>query len=164
MNSHSSIEVYPYREYNICMAIEDAANQLKRQGLFITGSRLQVLQILSEEQGPLSIKGIAQRSEKELAISTLYRVIGDLAEAKLVRTFLAPDQRILVELVGQQNEHHHHLYCESCQKVFDVSLDPDLEAMIDELVARIGKFHQMEITGHSFELYGRCQRGEQIEA
>ena len=146
------------------MALENAANQLKRQGLFVTGSRLQVLRVLSKEQGPLSIKGIAQRSEKELALSTLYRVIGDLAEAKLVKTFPAPDQRILVELVGHQNEHHHHLYCESCQKVFDVSLDPELETMIDALVARIGRSHRMEITGHSFELYGRCQRGKQIEA
>ena len=83
---------------------------LKRNGLFVTNPRLQVLDILSEENGPISIENIVSRSENGLALSTLYRVVADLLDVKLVKTFSAPDQKLMVELSDDQDEHHHHLY------------------------------------------------------
>ncbi|MBH51602.1 MAG: hypothetical protein CL785_00395 [Chloroflexi bacterium] len=129
---------------------------LKRNGLFVTNPRLQVLDILSEENGPISIENIVSRSENGLALSTLYRVVADLLDVKLVKTFSAPDQKLMVELSDDQDEHHHHLYCESCEKVFDIDLDNELEVMITSLIEKIGETHGIEITDHSFEMYGQC--------
>lgn len=129
---------------------------LKRNGLFVTNPRLQVLDILSEENGPISIENIVSRSENGLALSTLYRVVADLLDVKLVKTFSAPDQKLMVELSDDQDEHHHHLYCESCEKVFDIDLDNELELMITSLIEKIGETHGIEITDHSFEMYGQC--------
>jgi Fur family ferric uptake transcriptional regulator len=128
---------------------------LKRNGLFVTKPRLQVLSVLSDINGPISIENIAMRAEKGLAISTLYRVVADLLDANLVKTFSSPDQKLMVELSDDQN-HHHHLYCESCEKVFDIDLDDELEAMINTLINKIGETHGIEITEHSFEMYGHC--------
>ncbi len=54
------------------------------------------------------------------------------------------------------NEHHHHLYCKSCEKVFDINLDNKVEAIIEKLVNQISQTHQIEINEHSFEMYGSC--------
>ena len=129
---------------------------LKRNGLFVTNPRLQVLNVLSQENGPISIENIASRSENGLALSTLYRVVADLLDVNLVKTFSAPDQKLMVELSDDQNEHHHHLYCESCEKVFDIDLDDELEVMINNLINKISETHGIEITEHSFEMYGQC--------
>ena len=129
---------------------------LKRNGLFVTNPRLQVLNVLSQENGPISIEDIASRSENGLALSTLYRVVADLLDVNLVKTFSAPDQKLMVELSDDQNEHHHHLYCESCEKVFDIDLDDELEVMINNLINKISETHGIEITEHSFEMYGQC--------
>ena len=138
------------------MKKEELGSILKRHGLFVTNSRLQVLGVLTENEGPLSIENITQRAGKELAISTLYRVVADLLDASLVKTFSSPDHKLMVELSDEPNEHHHHLYCESCQRVLDIDLDPELEQMISGVIAKIGETHSIEITEHSFEIYGRC--------
>ena len=138
------------------MSKEDLSQLLRRNGLFVTNPRLQVLKVLTEGDGPLSIDNIVQISEKDLALSTLYRVVADLLDAKLVKTFSSPDQKRMVELSDELNRHHHHLYCESCEKMFDIDLDADLEAMIDHLVTKIGKTYGIEISEHSFEMYGHC--------
>jgi Fur family ferric uptake transcriptional regulator len=142
------------------MVNKEFGQLLRRNGLFVTNPRLQVLRVLNEEVGPLSIEIILQKSAPGLALSTLYRVVADLLDAKLVKTFSSPDQKLMVELSDEQNEHHHHLYCTSCQRVFDVELDSDLEVMIENLVTKIGKTHGMNITEHSFELYGSCDNPE----
>ena len=142
------------------MGMQDLRQLLRRNGLFVTNPRLQVLKVLSDEPGPLSIENILQQSAPGLVLSTLYRVVADLLDAKLGKTFPSPDQKLMVELSGEGNEHHHHLYCSACQRVFDVDLDADLELMIENLVAKIGKTHGMDITEHSFELYGSCSNPE----
>lgn len=142
------------------MGKQDLRQLLRQNGLFVTNPRLQVLKVLNQDVGPLSIENILQQSDPGLALSTLYRVVADLLDAKLVKTFSSPDQKLMVELSDEQNEHHHHLYCTSCQRVFDVDLDSDLEVMIDNLVNNIGKAHGMNITEHSFELYGSCDNPE----
>ena len=142
------------------MVKQELRQLLRRNGLFVTNPRLQVLKVLNQEAEPLSIENILQQSAPGLALSTLYRVVADLLDAKLVKTFSSPDQKLMVELSNEQNEHHHHLYCTSCQRVFDVDLDSDLEIMIDNLVTNIGKTHGMNITEHSFELYGSCDNPE----
>ena len=139
------------------MGNEVLTKLLKRKGLFVTSPRLEVLDVLTKGNGPLSIENIALLSSKGLAISTLYRVVADLLDAQLVQTFSSPDQKLMVELSGDRDEHHHHLYCESCEKVFDIDLDSELEAQIKALITKIGKSHEIEITEHSFEMYGHCK-------
>jgi len=137
---------------------ENLIQKLKKSGLSNTNPRLEVLKILNNVDGPLSIENIIQNSKKRIAISTLYRVIADLLDAKLIKTFSSPDQKLLIEMTENENtnKHHHHLYCKSCEKVFDINLDNSIETMIEKLVNKISQTHQIEINEHSFEMYGSC--------
>jgi Fe2+ or Zn2+ uptake regulation protein len=137
---------------------ENLIQKIKKSGLSNTNPRLEVLKILNNVNGPLSIENIIRNSKKRIAISTLYRVIADLLDAKLIKTFSSPDQKLLIEMTENENtnEHHHHLYCKSCEKVFDINLDNKVEAIIEKLVNQISQTHQIEINEHSFEMYGSC--------
>ena len=129
---------------------------LKENGLSITSPRLLILSLLVESRGPMSVNEIMEKSGHAIALSTLYRVLADLSHAKIVTTFSSPRQKLLVELSGGQVDHHHHLYCESCEKVYDVSLGRELEEMIEKLIVKIGETHHIDIREHSFEMYGTC--------
>ena len=129
---------------------------LKNSGLSITNPRIQILQILADINQPIAIEDIAEISKNSLAVSTIYRVIADLLDSKIVKTFNSPDQKLLVELTTTKTSHHHHLYCESCEKVFDIDLDSDMEIMIEKFIIDLKKRHDIQINDHSFEIYGAC--------
>ena len=129
---------------------------LKQRGITVTEPRVLVLSLLMKWDTPLSVNDIMEKSKHNIALSTLYRVLADLSSAKIITTFSSPNQKLLVELLGEETEHHHHLYCESCEKVFDVSLGEELEEMIERLISKIGETHQIDIREHSFEMYGSC--------
>ena len=60
---------------------------LKNSGLSITNPRIQILQILADINQPIAIEDIAEISKNSLAVSTIYRVIADLLDSKIVKTF-----------------------------------------------------------------------------
>jgi Fur family ferric uptake transcriptional regulator len=140
----------------MAMNTDYARTLLKQHGLTITEPRVFVLSLLRKFDTPMSINDIMEKSKHNIALSTLYRVLADLSHAKIVTTFSSPNQKLLVELLDEEREHHHHLYCESCEKVFDVSLGEELEGMIEKLISKIGETHQIDIQEHSFEMYGSC--------
>ena len=114
--------------------------------------------ILSEIKQPIAIEDIAEISKNSLAVSTIYRVIADLLDSKIVKTFNSPDQKLLVELSLDESNHHHHLFCESCNIMLDIDFQSDLEKMIDNVISKIEDNFQINITGHSFEIYGDCKK------
>ena len=143
------------------MNSKDVRFILKENGLSITSPRLIILSLLLESHGPMSVNEIMEKSRHAIAFSTLYRVLADLSHAKIVTTFSSPRQKLLVELLGEQTDHHHHLYCESCERVYDVSLGEELEEMIEKLIIKIGETHHIDIREHSFEMYGTCNNSGQ---
>ena len=138
------------------MDVEYARNLLKQNGLTITEPRVFVLSVLKRSDTPLSVNEIMQKSKHTIALSTLYRVLADLSQATIVTTFSSPNQKLLVEVLDKERDHHHHLYCESCEKVYDVSLGEEVEEMIETLISKIGETHRIDIREHSFEMYGTC--------
>jgi Fur family ferric uptake transcriptional regulator len=129
---------------------------LKKSGLSITNPRTQILKILADINQPVSIEDIAEISKNSIAVSTIYRVIADLLDSKIVKTFNSPDQKVLVELSTTNTSHHHHLYCESCEQAFDIDLDSDMEIMIEKFIDSLKRTHNINVSDHSFEIYGTC--------
>jgi len=138
------------------MNSQEIKNLLKTSGLSVTNPRTQIIQILADINQPIAIEDIANFSKHVLAVSTIYRVIADLLDSNIVKTFTSPDQKLLVELSTTKTSHHHHLYCESCEKVFDIDLDSDMEIMIETFIAGLKARHNIQISDHSFEIYGSC--------
>jgi Fur family ferric uptake transcriptional regulator len=138
------------------MNSQEIKSLLKTSGLSVTNPRTQIIQILADINQPIAIEDIANFSKHVLAVSTIYRVIADLLDSNIVKTFTSPDQKLLVELSTTKTTHHHHLYCQSCEKVFDIDLDSDMEIMIENFIAGLKDRHNIQISDHSFEIYGTC--------
>ena len=128
---------------------------LKLNGITVTKPRMRFLKILEDLSGPISVQQIFKNYNDQFALSTLYRVVNDLAAVNIIDTFTSPDQSIWVEIKSSSG-HHHHLYCESCKTVMDIEMDEVLEESIHQLRTELNKRYGIEITDHSFELYGRC--------
>ena len=60
------------------------------------------------------------------------------------------------ELAEHLTEHHHHLICELCGSVRDVTLTPELERRLDEAFATVSSAEGFTPTHHTIDLYGRC--------
>lgn len=128
---------------------------LKAQGVAATKPRVLLLEILDGINAPISVQQLYQNHSEKFALSTLYRVVNDLATANILETFTSPDQNIWIEIKSEDG-HHHHLYCESCKTVIDIEMDDSLEESINALREQLSQKYDITIVDHSFELYGKC--------
>jgi Fe2+ or Zn2+ uptake regulation protein len=142
--------------YNINMKNNNINNLLKSNGFSVTKPRVQIIKILQNSNSPIGIDAIINKTDGKIAISSAYRIIADLLDADLINAFQSPENKLLVELIQNNTKHHHHLYCQSCKKVLDIDIDEKLEKNIDSLIRKISKQNNIEITNHSFELFGKC--------
>jgi hypothetical protein len=95
-----------------------------------------------------------------VATSTVYRNLGELADAGAVVRITAiggGDRYELAEQISHHN-HHHHLVCVDCGIVTDFDPSPQLERLIDREVASLLASSGFEVTNHVFDVRGRCRR------
>ena len=95
------------------------------------------------------------RGESEIlpGRSTVYRLIGRLAEEGKLRKFVKADSRkASYQLVaGQHCDCHLHLKCVGCGKLFHMD-----EEISDELVRRISAFSNFSVDEEATVLFGKC--------
>ena len=134
----------------------DSCKLLNSKNISITNPRLILLSLLIKEDKPLTVDQILSLTKGDLAQSTLYRVLSDLKEFGLITEFRNPENSIVVELNNKETEHHHHIFCESCGGITDISLSDNLEKLIEEEVNKIQRNLNVSIREHALELYGTC--------
>ena len=122
----------------------------------VTNPRLVVLELLLNENRPLTIEQITKLLEGQIAQSTLYRVINDLINFSLVSEFTTPENTMVVEL-RNNDKHHHHIFCQSCGSINDIELSSELENSLSKEVKDIGEQLSITINDHSLELFGICK-------
>ena len=122
----------------------------------VTNPRLVVLDLLLNENRPLTIVQVLKLSKGKLAQSTLYRVIGDLSDFGLITEITTPENTMVIELNSDEGNHHHHIFCKDCGSITDIELNPELESALESEVAKIEKYRSISIDSHSLELYGTC--------
>ena len=121
---------------------------------YTTGRRA-VVDVLADSEGPLTLPELIDRSP-ELAQSSAYRNLAVLEEIGVVRRLVHGSDHARYELAEDLTEHHHHLICEQCGLVRDVTLTPDLERRLDEAFAVLSADEGFVATHHAIDLYGRC--------
>ena len=128
-------------------------SRLHSAGFRATPGRLAVLELLEKNKRPLSIKDVQERlHRKDLNQATLYRMVNALEKAGVLRAVDFRHGHAHYEL--ENKSHHHHLICENCGKVADVSKCDT--SKIEAQVLKIGGFDR--ITKHSLEFFGLCKR------
>lgn len=132
------------------------ASRLRRLDQRYTSNRRALVDALVGSGRPLTPAELAASGER--ALSSLYRNLGVLEEAGVLRRVASTDGQARFELAEELTEHHHHLMCRRCGRVEDVDAPRPLEtamARVLEQVAAASGFHPEE---HRIDVVGVCAR------
>lgn len=120
-----------------------------------TAGRRAVVDALAAADGPLTLPELIDLAPT-LAQSSAYRNLAVMEEVGVVRRVVHGTDHARYELAEDLTEHHHHLICESCGTVRDVTLPPDLERRLDAAFDKLARAEGFAPTGHAIDVYGRC--------
>jgi Fe2+ or Zn2+ uptake regulation protein len=125
-----------------------------RDQRYTTGRR-RLVETLVGAAVPLTLPDLLERSPG-LAQSSAYRNLSVLEEAGVVRRLVHGNDHAHYELAEDLTEHHHHLVCERCGLVRDITLDASLERALDAAFAGAAEEAGFQVRHHAIDLYGWC--------
>jgi Fur family ferric uptake transcriptional regulator len=128
-------------------------NRLRGQSRKITGPRAAILEILRAHPHPLTNKEIFSEMPKgECDLATIYRSMHLLEKMGMVKRFDFGDGAARFELVGENdNGHHHHLVCTKCSEVVEIE-----ECFPEKIEKRIAAKNRFKLVTHKLEFFGIC--------
>ena len=127
---------------------------LRAEGQRITPVRAAMIKILSKSAEPLTPQEILSallRKKIRANKTTIYRQLEALKYSKIIYEVRLTDRTKRYELFSPGN-HHHHLVCNVCKKIEDVSFPADLKTQ-EKIILKKNKF---KVTDHSLEFFGTC--------
>ena len=144
---------------NLCMIKKSKAKKpldspiLKAKGLKVTPARVAVLDFFTKSNEPLSIQNILDGIKHvKVDQATVYRITEALKKIGLIREVNLEHGHAHFEL--NTKEHHHHIICENCGKVVDIS-NCNLKGLEKEVLNKSGF---SRINRHSLEFFGLCSK------
>lgn len=114
-----------------------------------TRQRNAIETVLKTADRPLNVQDLqrlAARKVQHLGMATVYRTIKSLLDSEVIRKVDIPEKAPHYEMANLH--HHHHFYCESCERVFEIEACPP---GVNTLAPNGFKVKRHEIT-----LYGEC--------
>ena len=120
-----------------------------------TAGRRSVVAALADADGPVTLPELIELAP-DLAQSSAYRNLAVMEDAGIVRRLVHSTEHARYELAENLTEHHHHLICEDCGSIRDVTLTPALERRLDDAFASLAAAEGFVATHHTIDLYGRC--------
>lgn len=134
-----------------------AATKLAAASQRYTANRRNVVATLLALPGPATIAEILT-SGRDLAQSSTYRNLVVLEEAGVVHRIVTSDDHARFELTeALTGHHHHHLVCDRCGEITDVTLERELESALETALGRAARQHGFAGHHHRVDLVGRCR-------
>jgi Fur family transcriptional regulator, ferric uptake regulator len=124
---------------------------LRSSGLKATPARVAVLKVLTKAKKPLSIQNIGKLLKDTPDQATLYRMVEQLKKAGIIHQINLEHGHAHYEI--DSPTHHHHIICENCGKIVDIS-SCDIESLEKEVLKKSGF---KKINRHSLEFFGLCK-------
>ncbi|MEI7593010.1 MAG: Fur family transcriptional regulator [Actinomycetes bacterium] len=134
-----------------------AAQRLRVDGQRYTSNRRALVGLLDTTDHPVTIAEVLEL-RSDLAQSSVYRNLSVLEDSGVVHRVVATDEFTRFELAQDLTEHHHHLICTTCGAVADFTIEPHLEASMDDAFAQVSNQTGFETQHHRLDLVGRCAR------
>ena len=128
-------------------------NRLRGQARKITGPRAAILEILRKHPHPLTNREIFTALPKgDCDLATIYRSMHLLEKMGMVKRFDFGDGAARFELVGENDDgHHHHLVCTSCSEVVEIE-----ECFPEKIEKAIAGKNGFKAVTHRLEFFGIC--------
>jgi len=134
----------------------DVAGRLAAHDQRYTSGRRILVGALADAGGPITLPELLVL-RPSLAQSSAYRNLGVLEVAGVVRRLVHGADRAHYELAEElTRNHHHHLICETCGAVSDVTLDDQLERSLGRSFQRVADATGFVPRHHSVDLFGQC--------
>jgi Fur family ferric uptake transcriptional regulator len=122
-----------------------------------TRNRRALVAALADAGAPITLPELLAR-DGSLAQSSAYRNLVVLTDAGVVRRLVHGGDHARYELAEHLTEHHHHLICERCGTVVDVTLPDRLERSLDAAFHDAARVSGFTPTHHAIDIYGVCDR------
>ena len=124
---------------------------MKEKGKRFTAQKKDVFCALKQKpQTVLEIFSTVKSKKSIIDKATVYRILTSFVELQVVREIHFGDREARYELTD--SEHHHHLVCENCGDIKDVTLCEKI--LLDE----VQKQSSFKIKSHSLEFFGTCKK------
>ncbi len=130
--------------------------RLTEAGVRYSSGRRAVIRALSSAEGPRSAAELHSDLSDQVPMSSLYRSLSVLSDAKIVSPHHGVKGITRYELAEWLTGHHHHLVCLSCGTVDDITPPADLEANLESVVASLTGHGRFSPRGHALEIEGIC--------
>ncbi|WP_026692880.1 Fur family transcriptional regulator [Peribacillus kribbensis] len=132
------------------MNLTQAMDILKEHGFKHTGKRKQMLELFAVKNKYLTAKDVLEHMKKDypgLSFDTIYRNLSMFAELRIFEmTELSGEKHF--RFACSKDHHHHHFICLDCGITKQIATCP-----MNELQADLKDY---DISGHKFEIYGKC--------
>lgn len=124
---------------------------LRDAGLRPTRQRRSVFESLGDRPDAVTAQELhaeLRSAGDSIGLTTVYRTLTALADAGLLDVFTREGEQAF-RRCGQV--HHHHLVCEGCNRVEELSADE-----VEQWVHRAADRHGFQVTGHRADIFGLC--------
>ena len=134
------------------MRTHDCGKELRDVDLRATPARIAVMKFLEKVKQPVDVNTIINKVNREKIKTdpaTVFRIMNMLTKKGITIQIQFQEGKTRYELAGKA--HHHHLVCEACGRIQDVStsIAPTLEKEIQ-------KKQNFLVKRHSLEFFGLC--------
>ena len=120
-----------------------------------TASRRALVEVLISARRPLSVDAIVTLAA-DLPRASVYRNLAVLEQSGVVRSIAGHDEFTRFELAEDLMGHHHHLACRVCGVMVDVELPGDVEAALEQALARVARRAHFRTESHRLDMVGIC--------
>lgn len=133
----------------------DVRARLEGKDCRYTSSRRALVDALARADRPVTLPELLAL-DSGLALSSAYRNLSLMEGAGIVRRLVHGSDHAHYELAEELTRHHHHLICEACGSVSDVTFDERLERSLGRTFQRVADETGFRPRHHAIDLFGRC--------
>ena len=134
------------------MKLYDCRKELRKVDLRATPARIAVMNFLEKTSQPVDVNSVIDYLNiKDIKTdpATVFRIMNILTKKGIAIPIQLQEGKTRYELA--RKTHHHHLVCEACGRIEDVS-----SQAIPALEKEIQSKHRFLVKRHSLEFFGLC--------